>query len=291
MSKIIQGTTTQSARINAFLRFVGERENMRKLKEAGKPRPWTSDPVLANGHFCNVRRADDRVTKWIGEWVNTDLVRMQGMQEKTTWFAYVVARWFNRPETLTALTPALHAGWGSAEALRILRAMDKRDEQIFNGAYIINGAKGMPKYESVVKLVLSPVWKDPPMRFDYSIERTWKTIRGYYGMGSFMAGQIVADWQTFGVIHGKDVNTWAPLGPGSGRGLVWVYGLTKRPSQDRAVALMQQMHGAIISEYASLGNSMSLHDVQNCFCEFSKYVKGGSKRKYHPHDTKQGTLL
>ena len=103
----------------------------------------------------------------------------------------------------------------------------------------------------------------------------------------------MADWQTFGVIHGKDVNTWAPLGPGSSRGLRWLYGLEKKPNQERAVVLMRQCRSAILQHYEPLGTTLTLHDVQNCLCEFSKYVRGYSKTRYVPYEEKhaQGDLL
>ena len=35
------------------------------LRSAGAEPPWTNDNVLANVRFCNVRREDDAVTRWI----------------------------------------------------------------------------------------------------------------------------------------------------------------------------------------------------------------------------------
>ena len=40
------------------------RESMRRLKEAGVPPPLTFDPVLQAGSFTNVRREDDKTTRW-----------------------------------------------------------------------------------------------------------------------------------------------------------------------------------------------------------------------------------
>ena len=39
-----------------------EREAIRLRKEAGRPLPWTDDPILATGRFCNVYREYDRRT-------------------------------------------------------------------------------------------------------------------------------------------------------------------------------------------------------------------------------------
>ena len=45
--------------------WVLERESIRSKKETNQPRPWTNDIILQRFKFCNVRRMDDRVSKWL----------------------------------------------------------------------------------------------------------------------------------------------------------------------------------------------------------------------------------
>jgi hypothetical protein len=52
-------------RTHLLLYWVAERESVRKKKEAGEPKPWSDDPVFRTTYFCNVRREDDKVTKFI----------------------------------------------------------------------------------------------------------------------------------------------------------------------------------------------------------------------------------
>lgn len=42
-----------------------KRETVRLRKERGLPAPWTNDKVLQNYKFCNVRREDDRISRWL----------------------------------------------------------------------------------------------------------------------------------------------------------------------------------------------------------------------------------
>lgn len=57
--------------VKGFFEFLEERQKIYLAKEAGKPRPWTKDPVLRDYFFCNVYREQDTVTKWIAEnWRN-----------------------------------------------------------------------------------------------------------------------------------------------------------------------------------------------------------------------------
>jgi hypothetical protein len=157
-------------------------------------------------------------------------------------------------------------------------------QKVFRASYIINGFPNMPKYVSVVDKVLAPLYKKGPedVIVSRSMESSHTALMEMPGMGSFMAGQIVADWQTFGEINGKDCYAWAPLGPGSARGLCWVYGLEKI-NQDKAVELMQRTRDYMIEHEPKLAKRLILHDIQNCFCEMSKYCRGYSKTKYRPH--------
>lgn len=45
--------------------WIRAREAIRLKKEAGAPPPWIEDPILATYRFCNVRREDDLVTRWV----------------------------------------------------------------------------------------------------------------------------------------------------------------------------------------------------------------------------------
>ncbi len=290
MAILTGNENTFAQRVSAFIRFVEARDAIRVLKESGKPRPYTKDPILQTYHFCNIRRADDRVTKWIGKW-------SQKWPKKDRWFSFVVARWFNEPRTLDALP---YQPWNRASALRVLSGFDSMGMKIFRPSYIITGAlsgKGENKYSTIVDRVLMPIWNDPPEIYKNSIERTWQTLLERPGMGSFMAGQVVADWATFGVIKNPmDLYTWAPLGPGSARGLRWIYQLPedKKIKQDDAVEKMRELYEKL-DEKSPLPTilDMSLHDLQNCLCEFSKYVRGYSKTKYVPfgEEKRQGSLI
>lgn len=283
--RIRQGEATFAERIKNFERFVCERENIRLRKEAGKPQPWSHDTILNTYHFCNVRRADDRVTKWIGGWLPA--------AKRTRWFACAVARWINEPKTLEKL-PSLEEKWQPGATLRVLNRMADNGEQIFNAAYIITGAlsqRGETKRQTVVENILTPLWLRPPLIDKESCEKSWRNLLPYPGMGTFMAGQIVADWQTFGVIDGLDKNTWAPLGPGSIRGLAYLFGHKPNKNQENGVIEMRQV-ATYLDKFTEKGllPELTLHDVQNCLCEFSKYIRGNAKRKHVPFNS-QGELF
>jgi hypothetical protein len=54
-------------RVDDFTHFINEREYARLRKEGKVSVARPLDPIIAKYRFCNVRREDDRVTRWIAE--------------------------------------------------------------------------------------------------------------------------------------------------------------------------------------------------------------------------------
>ena len=111
------------------------------------------------------------------------------------------------------------------------------------------------------------------------------------GLGSFMAGQIVADTKQ---AHSpcSDWWTFAASGPGSMRGLARVMGrpITYQWSEAEwreAIGDLHEKHELEIE--AAAGGRLCRQDLQSCLCEVDKYERvrlgeGTPKRRYRPHD-------
>ena len=86
--------------ITQLLYFIGERESIRIRRANGEP-PWTDDQIFRENRFCNVRREDDRVTRWIAE--NR---RTPHADDPDLWFAMAIARFVNcRTRSRSSATP------------------------------------------------------------------------------------------------------------------------------------------------------------------------------------------
>jgi hypothetical protein len=280
-----------------FVYWVKEREAIRIKKEAGAPKPWTDDPIFQTYKFCNVRREDDTVSKWITEnWIKPN------DPHPNMWFAMIVARLFNWPPTLEEICfpqitfPELKEKW--RRNLKGLR--DIGCAKIFTGAYLVstNGVS-MDKIDYILDRVLTPIWERgrAPMAvalsFDAknndsqeSLESYWTHLRQFDGLGSFMAGQVIADLKfTSDLKDAPDWWTWAPLGPGSIRGLNRFNGrpVDKSLRQDSGLLEIRYAQKLIEDELEWL---LPAHNIQNCFCEFYKYTKikfdGGRTRSLYP---------
>jgi hypothetical protein len=270
-----------------FLYWIKERESIRFKKEAGEPKPWTKNAILQKFKFCNVHREDDTVSKWIAEeWIKPF------DPHPNMWFAMIVARLFNWPPTLEEICfpqltfPELKEKW--RRNLKGLR--DEQGAKIFTGAYLVstNGIS-MDKIDYVLDRVLTPIWEKgwSPTEVEgawnrgpLTLEEYWKHLRKFDGLGSFMAGQVVADLKfTSELKDAPDWMTWAPLGPGSIRGLNRFFGRDVNASlkQEEGLKEMKILQELI---FEHLEMKLAVHNVQNCCCEYDKYlrVKNGEGR-------------
>ena len=114
------------------------------------------------------------------------------------------------------------------------------------------------------------------------LEDTWcffrdaKAEADWVGWGPFMAGQIVADLRhTRYLSDAPDVGRWAPLGPGSTKGLNRLAGrpLKQLISQQQGLDEMLQLQDIVNANTASCVPPIELHDIQNCLCETDKYLR------------------
>jgi len=274
--------------MNPLVAWVKERESIRQKKEAGLPPPWTSDPIMSSYRFCNAYRSLDVVTRWIaGNWI------LPHKRDPDVWFAAVVARFINLPETLTEI--GYPVPWDSRKFAKVLSKRRRQKLQIFNGAYMISSKlPGQEKYVYLQKMVFGPLWKKREKlrpKVGDTLDGFHQRLLSCYGLGSFLAAQIVADVKIVEPL--KSATDWwdfAASGPGSKRGL---NRLLRRPveapwREEDWRAELAKLREEITPELKAAGlHPLSAQNVQNCLCEYSKYEKarlgeGHPKRKYVP---------
>lgn len=280
-------------RAEELAHWINAREYIRFHKESGSPPPWTRDPILANHRWCNVRREDDKVTRWIRE----NWSWRYGGQHPNILLAMVAARFINRIESLEALGfPEEPSVWLSkfytaAAGMR----------PFWGNAYTIStcGARmGKPEY---VGQVFASVQKEQ-VGFERKLmlvnecQNAHALLTEIYGLGDFLAAQVVADlkWTPDHPLEtAQDRLTWAAPGPGSRRGLDRFDGRSKAPGGGGG-GWLGRLHRAaaatrpLIDPYLWNNNlhKMDMQDWQNCMCEFDKYCRlqegGHVRNKYVP---------
>lgn len=277
--------------LEIFLKFVQEREHIRVQKEAGMPPPWTTDEILRTWRFCNIQREDDKVTRWV-----TKNWRTPHADDPDVWFAMAVARHVNLPDTLQQV--GYPVPWNAKKFIKAIRTRKEQDLVAYNAAYMIRASSAKDwedKAAYLAKAVLGELWKNRknvrPAEGD-TLEAFHGRLQASFGLGSFMAAQVVADVKYVGpLIKATDWWDFAASGPGSRRGLNRLLG--RPPSQPWKEALWREELKKVRTEWAreafAIRGLPRLHaqDFQNCLCEFSKYMKaytgeGRPKQRYTP---------
>lgn len=281
------------------LYFVSEREKVRMNKEAGEVQPWTNDEILQTYRFCNIRRKHDRVSEWLIYKYYAPLI-LAGNQD--VWFAAAIARLINWPpslEVLKDLIPETAEEFNPYEFVKALEKFQAAGNKTFTGAYMLYAGRsagaGISKPKFIAEQLLPPLIDNAnKIRWsieDNSLEKTVTALSSGFGISTFMAGQIAADltYIPFQLESASDLHTYAPIGPGSTRGLNRLHGRTLN------AAWKQNDFNAALSEVLTeIRNNLkiedlTLHDVQNIFCEVDKYYRvkfgEGKPRSFYKPET------
>jgi hypothetical protein len=269
--------------MSSLLYWIQEREKIREQKDSGVPRPWTKDPILASYRFCNVRRQDDKVTRWLADnwyphWDTPNFVANM-----------TIARLINESPTLEFMSQFTEfwADWFPRVLTNRLKSWRDQGNRVFNPAYIVTTCgKKMDKLDYVIR-VASDVRKLPRPAPDESLASYFGLLTTVDGLGAgFLAAQIVADLKHTPLLStAPDWHVWCAPGPGSMRGFNRLCGLApdaRKWNADEFRRHIKELQFAILS---GANVSIDSQDVQNCLCEFDKYMRardGGRPKQNYP---------
>ena len=253
--------------------WIREREHIR-LRKQSLHKPWSHDPIFQKTYFTNVHREDDKVTKFIRNWT-------VGLAQVEFWT--MVARFINWPDTLECIDVD-RGVVGIQDALEYQYSFGRK---IWGSAYIVSTC-GQKVDKRAYFVDLTREWRINLERGVYGLpeDHTCEAYHNWFlkmrGFSDFMAAQVVADLKhtpNHVLEMAPDFYTFAKPGPGSLRGLAWYYGLKKVSKKDFD-HLIRRAHQEL-----KLSTQFEMQDLQNCFCEFDKYMRilhgtGKSKRSY-----------
>lgn len=256
--------------LDDLLFWVGERERIRIQRERGDKGPYTHDPVLQTYRFCNVRREDDRVTKWVHRWWLEPNSNNPNVE-----FAMGIARMVNLPDTLVEIGfPHI---WDKTKFIEAIAARKGQGLKCWTSAYMITGgySAGGEAKEVIIARVLQGLYDNFNTTHGFiasgdSLE-TMATKLITPGIGSFLSGQIVADIKWLPHHRkAKDWLTWCTPGPGSMLGLSMIY---DKVGYTWSVEEFQSKVWEVREILRQSGTELDAQNTQNCLCELSKYIR------------------
>ena len=228
--------------------FIEEREEIRKKKEAGEPRPWTQDEVLDKTKFTNIFRQDDRVSRFIFSRIGK---RVEG---PNLVYNLLMARLLNRVDVLDKVLPTSpredlsfllegDAILMNSKAYQISPQMIRLDNYKTNRETIVYYPKKV--YERVYWAITSTT------DIKEAVEKGNKAFGGHI---PFTMLQVVLDYHY--LTGHYDDNSEIPVGQG-------------------AKAIVEKLGGL---ETLSKKLGMKKYDVEHAACEYRKYLSRQGKK-------------
>lgn len=297
--------------LNEFWAFVKERELIRLRRLHGLPRDqWTQDPIMQQYRFTNVKRHHDRTTIGLKKIYDA---HFDWDDEATSWddcvallLNCVLFRFFGTVEAAEVIGYVRR--WNREQQDRV-EGYAIQNDLPFTSAYIVpNAGLDIPKYEMVIR-VMNEMRDHHAHGVIYALQdekgpQSWEAatdaLTKCFGVGPFMAKEILLDYVLATGQTPKDWQTWTPVGPGGKRGAGWVL-LGRKESLPTATALRvcQEVYasheahwpdsftvGDGVNKWTHISENLDLTDIQFQFCEFDKYRKALAgkqpKRRFKP---------
>ena len=309
MTALDDAAIFQQERLDLFWRFIHERQAIwyRRCVQHLPP-PWTHDPVLQHERFTNVYRELDPGTQYA---INHILETPAPASDKI--FNIMLYRLIGRAETHAALGFQHLETFDPQHMAAVLRHLrDVEHRPPFTAAYMVSAYSGLgtrDKIESVA-LIFATLHTEFPRLYRriaacHSAPEVYRELHGVYGFGNFLAYQVLVDLLYPLQVQGGmpllpySHDDWASAGPGAQRGIRLLL-------QDGVrVPDLQVMHSLRDYQHAGFARTgqqfrflcdaygqpveLSLANIQNCLCEFHKYVKirdgtGRGRRKFRASD-------
>lgn len=271
-----------------FWKFMIERENIRLRRAQGLPRDWwTTDEIFQTFSFTNIKRVHDRTTALLKQ----EFYDLNPSSHPSP-VALLNAAIFRFHGTIrTARALGWHHTWNDDTKRRMINLNEARMEfeKVFTSAYIIPSCGDpRPKHEVVADIV-DGIWSEAE---DIVNASSWELMchrmKRCWGVGSFMAKEVILDYILITNWAPNDWSTWTPVGPGARRGAGVVrYDVIKGIPEWEALNVIEELYADRENHWPSDFVELEFTDIQFQLCEFAKYEKaltgqGRPKRKFKP---------
>ena len=268
---------------DTFWRFAAERLRVYRSRLSGHMGPWTDDPILLAHRFTNVYRASDRVSQHLIRDVQYGDGRSQAPDE--VFFRTMLFKLFNRIETWELLEARLgRLSWQSVDLDGVVSVLDDasaRGARIYSAAYIMpSPALGHVRKHANHVALLARMMEDrlaARLQRMSSLSTVYRTLLAYPGLGPFLAFQYAIDLNYSSLLD-FDEGGFVVAGPGALDGISKCFADANSLSAESVIGeMVDRQH----SEFKRLGltfeglfgRPLQPIDVQNLFCEISKYAR------------------
>lgn len=279
--------------VDEFWQFMIARETIRLKRLRGEPPPWSDDWIFQMFSFTNVKRHHDRTTMLLKRELYDKNVVPYNPDSHPSTLTLINAAIFRFHGTIdTARDLGWTRIWNAERKAEIIQKNDIRmamGERVFTSAYIVpNCGDSRPKHEVVADIIDAIAANATSILQTDSWAEACRRLCQLWGVGSFMAKEVLLDYILATGWKPSDWETWTPVGPGGRRGAGYVRdGVNQGISEDEALDVIRAVYADRDQYWPKDFVSLDLTDIQFQFCEVAKYVKaktntGRPKSRFRP---------
>ena len=273
-------------------RLATERQAIFFKRIAGRPRPWTDDPILSGFKFTNAYRAADKTTQYLIRRV----IYGGDPGPSEVFFRTILFKLFNRIETWQLLVSSLGeptvARFDPEQYSAVLEAARARGLSIYSAAYIMPPPQApapTAKHRGHLALLagmLATGQADEIMR-SRSLADVYRLLLGNPSFGKFLAYQLAIDLN-YGPDLAFDEADFVVAGPGAHEGIEKCFSSRDDWTDEDliywTVERQEREFDRLGLRFEDLwGRPLQPVDCQNLYCETAKYA-----RVAHPDFTRPG---
>lgn len=276
-----------------------------------KDPPWTTDPVLRDFRFTNIRREHDKESKWVIEHITNN----PELSYEDKLLNVILFRLYNKHETAELIsmpfkfsqTPDWNPEWYRSLFEAALVEDPKR--VFFTAAFHTVGMKNTLKRVTgedyapmrilkFIKILINEGLVDD-IKACVNQQEVYQTLTDYNGIGRFLAYQFYVD-MTYIAEFPFSENEFTVAGPGCVMGLNYLFenrdGMTYEEClfwlRDNLDRLFIEELGKdwdakrVFWDLPEEDKCFNVMSLENCFCELSKYIRaiegtGRPRKRYH----------
>lgn len=279
--------------------FVTQRYQIHLKKDVLKETPpWTTDQVLRDFRFTNIRREHDKESKWVIEHITSN----PELSYEDKLLNVILFRLYNKHETAELIsmpfkfseTPDWNPEWyrGLFEAALV----EDPERVFFTGAFYTVGMKNTLK--KVTKEDYAPIriLKFIKILIDTGLvdtikacsnqEEVYKELISYDGIGGFLGYQFYVD-MTYIKEFPFSENGFTVAGPGCVKGLNYLFKDRDGMSYEECLFWLRDNLDRLFSkalkkdwnpkelfwDLPEEDRCFNVMSLENCFCELSKYIR------------------
>lgn len=282
LNVLISGRRLQVTPVfDTYWRFAAARQGIYEARQAGRPGPWTHDPILRSHRFTNCFRAADRVSQFLIR----DVAYRGPQDRQEIVFRTLLFKLFNKVSTWRLLER--HFGdliWQGADLAgydTVLTRAFEEGQRLYSAAYVVPPPKmgGPRKHSNHLRLLRLMMQDGVDRRLSSapSMSSAFEVLRGYPAIGDFLAYQFLIDINYSEALD-FDESEFVVPGPGARDGIRKCFGPVASGLEAAVIRYMadsQEEHFDRLGlQFNGLrGRRLQLIDCQNLFCEVDKYAR------------------